>query len=178
MARGSWEDHLLEAITVHETLFFRDEQAFDALSKDVLPTLIEARTPQRTLAIWSSASSSGQEVYSVAILLRERFPQLAGWTVRLLASDVSPDTVEKAREGRFTEFELSRGLSPARRQRWFGRGQGVTGPASDGRLPRRQPGRTWPAIPRLDIVLMRNVLVYFEPGTRRLVLEVTARRGV
>ena len=97
----------------YETSFYRDLFPFEAMRDVLLPEVLRRRESSRTLRIWCSAVSSGQEVYSVAMLLLEHFPRLAGWTVRLLASDVSDSVLERARSGDFGQIEVNRGL-PAR----------------------------------------------------------------
>src|SRR4051794_16860847 len=103
---------LVEAMTINETYFFRDGHPFEVLRQTVLPELVQRRAEVRGLNIWSAACSSGQETYSVAILLRHHFPALAGWNIRLIASDLSAAMLERARRGRYSELEVSRGLPP------------------------------------------------------------------
>src|SRR5438067_11797474 len=101
---------LVEAMTINETYFFRDVQPFEVLRQRVLPELVRRRAESRCLNVWSAACSSGQEVYSVAILLRHYFPETSGWNVRLIASDLSTTMLDRAREGVYSDLEVSRGL--------------------------------------------------------------------
>ena len=101
---------VIEAMTTNETSFFRDLHPFDALKTTILPALIAARSRERVLNIWSNACSSGQEVYTIAMLLKENFPDLGSWKVRLIASDLSTQILDKAREGIFNQTEVNRGL--------------------------------------------------------------------
>ncbi|HWA72901.1 MAG TPA: protein-glutamate O-methyltransferase CheR [Polyangiaceae bacterium] len=175
---GALLDSVIEALTTHETSFFRDQQPFVALSEHVIPELIESRRVQRSLSIWSAACSTGQEPYSVAMLLQERFPALASWQVRIWGTDVSQVVVQRARAGTFTEREVQRGISKSAREKYFER---------SGELWRvREPIRRmvswqtfnlaapWPTLSTFDIILMRNVLIYFSAETRARILAQTA----
>jgi len=171
-------DSVIEALTTHETTFFRDASAFRALSEHVLPDLIRRRRQQRTLSIWSAGCSTGQEAYSVAILLRERFPDTAGWRLRLWGTDVSRSTLARAREGRFSELELRRGLSTGAREKYF------TPMGAEYRINedvRRMVSwemmnlaAPWPSMSAFDLILMRNVLIYLTADARARVLALTA----
>src|SRR5262245_42577656 len=110
---------LVEAMTINETFFFRDGHPFEVLRQTVLPELVRRRAEVRSLNIWSAACSSGQEPYSMAILLRQHFPALSGWNIRLIASDLSGAMLERARRGRYSELETSRGLAPELLEAYF-----------------------------------------------------------
>ncbi len=101
---------VVEAMVTTETSFFRDAHPFETLRKTVLPELIRRRQGERCLNVWCAACASGQEPYSVALLLREHFPELAGWKVLLLASDLSREVLARARAGRYNQIEVNRGL--------------------------------------------------------------------
>lgn len=163
-----------EALTTNETSFFRDEHPFKALRDVILPQLIDLRASTRTLNIWCAAASTGQEPYSLAMLLRDRFPQLLNWTINFLATDLSESVLARAREGRFNATEVGRGLPPEFRQRYFV-------PDGDGLQVREDIRRMvsframnlvgpWPNMPELDLVLLRNVLIYFNIETKRNIL--------
>ena len=104
---------VVEAMTTNETSFFRDFSPFEALKKHVLPDLIARRSAERALSIWCAASSSGQEPYSLSMLIRENFPQLQSWKVRIVATDLSTDILARAKEGRYSQLEVNRGLPQA-----------------------------------------------------------------
>jgi chemotaxis protein methyltransferase CheR len=165
---------LVEAMTINETLFFRDGGPFEVLRRVVLPELLARRAAARRLNIWSAACSTGQEPYSVAMILRQHFPALAGWDVRLVASDLSDAVLERARRGRYSELEVSRGLPPELREACFR--QEEDGWQIRDELRRMVDFRrinlsgAWPTLPPLDLVLLRNVLIYFDPPTRRRIL--------
>jgi chemotaxis protein methyltransferase CheR len=165
---------VVEAMTTNETSFFRDVHPFDCLRADVLPSLLEARCAQRTLRIWSAAASTGQEAYSIAMILREHFPELAGWNISILGTDLSNDVLEKAREGRYAQIEVNRGLPAPMLVKYFDR----AGPAWKVKpellamceFKALNLVAPWAALPRMDIVFLRNVLIYFDVDTKRDVL--------
>jgi chemotaxis protein methyltransferase CheR len=105
-------ERIVEAMTTNETLFFRDSAPFDALKNSLIPEIMKRKAAtNRTLRIWSAASSSGQEIYSIAMLLQDNFPDLMNnWNVELLASDISMQMVNKAQKGRYSQIEVNRGL--------------------------------------------------------------------
>ena len=165
---------VVEAMTTNETSFFRDVHPFEALRAEVLPSLLESRRTQRTLRIWSAASSTGQEAYSIAMVLREHFPELAGWNLSILGTDLSRDVLQKASEGRYAQIEVNRGLPAPMLIKYFDR----VGPAWKAKPELRTMCEfkalnlvaPWPALPRMDIVFLRNVLIYFDVETKRDVL--------
>lgn len=163
-----------EALTTNETSFFRDEHPFKALREVILPQLIDLRASSRTLNIWCAAASTGQEPYSLAMLLRDRFPQLLNWTITFFATDLSETVLARARAGRFNATEVGRGLPAEFRQRYFV-------PDGDSLQVREDIRRMvsfrvmnlvgpWPNMPELDLVLLRNVLIYFNVETKRNIL--------
>jgi len=99
-----------EAMMTNESFFFRDREPFDQFTSIVLPHLLEARAATRSVRIWSAACSSGQEPYSLAMLLKERADKLAGWNVEIVATDLSNGILDKAQEGLYSRFEVQRGL--------------------------------------------------------------------
>jgi chemotaxis protein methyltransferase CheR len=172
-------DVVIDALTTHETTFFRDGAPFRALEETVLPELLRARASRRLLHIWSAGCSTGQEPYSVAILLRERFPELDAWDVRIHATDVSKTTLDRAREGRYPERDLRRGLTPAARDKYFARdGEEYRVSDSVRRMVTWAPmnlAEPWPVTRSYDLVLMRNVLIYLQPELRSRALGRTAQ---
>ncbi len=171
---------LVEAMTINETFFFRDGHPWSALRQHVLPELIRRRSAVRCLNIWSAACASGQEAYSVAMLLRDDFPALAGWNVRLIASDLSTAMLERARRGRYSELEAARGLAPELLRTYFEHQQ--HGWHIRDELRRMVEFRCinlsgpWPDLPLFDLILLRNVLIYFDVPTRQDILRRVRRR--
>ena len=169
---------VVDALTTNETTFFRDATAFETMRTVVLPELIARKQRSRTLSIWSAGCSSGQEPYSVAMLLRESF-DLEGWQVSILGTEVSAAMLERARAGRYGQLETSRGLPPELRARYFR-------PVQEGweiaasiramvRFERHNLVEPWPVFAPMDLVLMRNVLLYFDRATRGRVLTQARR---
>jgi chemotaxis protein methyltransferase CheR len=168
-----------ESLLVSETSFFRDLHPFESLRTTVLPALIERRAADRTLHLWCAACASGQEPYSLAILLREHFPRLADWNVRLIASDVSHGILRRAREGTYSALEVNRGLPASLLVRWFEK----TGERWRVREDVRRMvefrelnlAAPWPSLPPMDLILLRNALLYFDVPLRRAVLQRVGR---
>jgi chemotaxis protein methyltransferase CheR len=165
---------VVEALVTTESLFFRDHHPFEALRNVILPDLIHRRRDERRLHIWCAACSSGQEPYSVGLLLREHFPGLAGWDVPLLASDISRAILERAREGRFNQIEVNRGLPAAHLVKYFDQHgtswqikPGIRAMVDFREINLAQP---WPPLPRMDLVLLRNVMIYFGVATKKTIL--------
>lgn len=167
-----------EAMLNGETSFFRDHYPFEALRTTIFPDLIAARSVARTLNIWSAAVASGQEAYSLAMLLTESFPSLGGWSVRILASDVSEAMLERARAGRFRQLEVNRGLPAAYLVKYFQRRENewIIGERPRGlvRFSHINLAGPWPELPPMDVILMRNVLLYFSSETRRTIYHKVA----
>lgn len=165
----------VEAMTTNETSFFRDSHPFEALRSTIIPELMRTRAAQRTLDIWSAACSTGQEAYSIAMSLRENFPELRSWKTGILGTDLSEDVLEKARAGRFSQIEMNRGLPAPLMAKYFRR-EGlqwelqpeIRAMASFVKLNLIEP---WAALPTMDIVFLRNVLIYFAPSVKKTILE-------
>ena len=167
---------VIEALVTHETSFFRDPHYFDELTDQVLPQLFARRAGERRLSIWCAACSTGQEPYSIAMILRERFPQhLAEWNVQILATDLSATALHQAKSGLFSEVEINRGVSEIRRAQHFTRES--TCWRIDHRLMQLMRFQqlnlidAWPAMPAHDLILLRNVLIYMSRETRQTILQ-------
>ncbi len=170
-------DDVVEAMTVNETSWFRDAGIWNDLGQKLLPDLISRRSDQRRLDIWVSASSSGQEAYTLAMIVHETLgADVGSWKISILATDLSRAMVRRTSEGIYSHHEVTRGLSERRRQQ-FGQ------PCADGwqvndelksLVQARQLNLTAPRFAvsgPFDLILTRNVLIYFAPEMRRRILE-------
>lgn len=169
-----WKTRTVEALTTNETTFFRDARPFDLLRDDVLPGLIERRKQQRELRIWYAASSTGQEPYSVAMLLEEHFPQLAGWNIEQIGTDLSEPVLSRARDARYSQLEVNRGLPPHLLAKYFVKeDQGWRLREAIRRKVTFQQlnlNGAWPPLPSFDIVFLRNVMIYFSDAAKKRLL--------
>jgi chemotaxis protein methyltransferase CheR len=170
---------VVEAMTTNETFFFRDKIPFEHFRDTVMPALIATHSYRRRIRIWCAAAASGQEPYSLAMLLREMNQQLAGFRIEILATDLSNEMLEKARAGIYSQFEVQRGLPIQQLVKYF-----------------TQVGETWQIAPEIramvsfrplnllhdfghlgsfDLIFCRNVLIYFDQPTKIGVLDRLAR---
>ena len=180
---GSMEKEIVNAITTNETLFFRDASPFEVFKHKILPDLIDARSkasPGRTvpLRIWSAACSTGQEVYSIAIALREALGNLNNFQISILGTDISDDAVTKASYGKYNKFEIERGLAPQTLNKYFTlMGDGwkikdeIRAMAVFKKFNLMKP---FAGLGRFDIVFCRNVAIYFTPADKKMVFEKIA----
>lgn len=172
---------IVEAMTTNETLFFRDRWPFERFTSMILPTLMEQNRATRRIRIWCAACSSGQEPYSLAMLLTEASAKLAGWTVEIIATDISEEMLARCHKGWYSTFEVQRGLPADLQKKYFTKdGDGwvisekirnmvkfrnfnlLQDPASIG-------------LHGLDLIFCRNVLIYFDEATRKTVFAGMAR---
>ena len=171
---------VVDAMTTNESFFFRDKRPFEQFKDLVLPAMLKSRADQKRIRIWSAACSSGQEPYSLAMILAELAGKLAGWQIEIVATDLSGEILARAREGIYSQFEVQRGLPINLLVKYF-----------------KQVGDRWqitdklrgtvnyrgfnlladPApLGRFDVVFCRNVLIYFDQDTKAKVLEGVARQ--
>jgi chemotaxis protein methyltransferase CheR len=165
---------IVEALTTNETSWFRDGDPFTALTSTVLPSLLGARGPAERLQIWSAACSSGQEAYTVAMLLEDAMPH-ASTRVSITATDISREMVERTRAGRFSQLEVNRGLPAPMLVRHFTRAgsEWEVAPALRRMITARECNLAAP-LPRMgpfDVVYLRNVLIYFDLPTKQAILR-------
>ncbi|MBM3989506.1 MAG: protein-glutamate O-methyltransferase CheR [Planctomycetes bacterium] len=167
---------VIDAMTTNETSFFRDVQPFEHLKRKVFPELIERRRNEKRISIWCAAASSGQEPYSMAMLLRENFPELENWRVEFLATDISTQVLAKAREGLYSQLEVNRGLPAPLLVKYFHK-QGHEW-RIDARLRSAIEWRefnlaapTYPSMGPFDLIMLRNVMIYFDVPMKRSILS-------
>lgn len=169
-------DDVVEAMTTGETSFFRDLHPFEALRTHVIPSVLEANGG-RGVAIWSAAAATGQEPYSLAMLAEEHFAHVPNITI--LATDLSRSALERAKGGVFTQMEVNRGLPAAMLVKYFERfgREWQVKPRVRHRVTFQHVNlvRSLMAVPLMDIVFLRNVLIYFEPAVKTQVLAQIAR---
>jgi chemotaxis protein methyltransferase CheR len=168
-------EEVVEAMTTNETSFFRDRKPFDMFQDYILPRLMETRKSSRRIRIWCAAASTGQEPYTLAMILKENEKSLSGWKTEIIATDISKEVLKTAKEGIYTQFEVQRGLPIQYLMKYF-----------------VQQGEKWklcdeiknmvkfdcfnllenPAqLGKFDIIFCRNVLIYFDEQTKKMVLE-------
>ncbi|TCR69949.1 protein-glutamate O-methyltransferase CheR [Bosea sp. BK604] len=174
------EAAVVEAMTTNETLFFRDRMPFDMFREVILPEKLLANAAKRSLRIWCAAVSSGQEAYSLAMILDEMAPRLAGWRIEIIGTDISAEIIDRARVGLYSQFEVQRGLPIQLLLKYF-----------------RQEGDKWRLTERIrdmvelkthnllepnehlgqfDVIFCRNVLIYFDVPTKARVMAALAQR--
>ncbi len=173
-------DEIIEAMTTNETYFFRDQHPFEALRKEVIPELKKLRAKEKELRFWSAAASTGQEAYSIAMLIHEYFPDLLSWRIQILATDISQEALKKAQKGAYSQIEVNRGLPVTFLVKYF-----------------KQNGAKWvvqekirkmiqfrklnlvdplpPTLGKFDVVFCRYVLIYFSPEVKAKVLKNISR---
>jgi chemotaxis protein methyltransferase CheR len=176
---GKLHTQVVEAMTTNETLFFRDIHPYDMLKNVILPDLLKKREGEKRLTFWSAGCSSGQEPYSLAILLKEHFSQYAGWNIRILACDLSTEMLARAREGRFSQFEVNRGLPAQLLVKYFHQ-KGIDWQVREDirrmvEFSTANLAGDWPSMPPVDVIFMRNVLIYFDVETKRKILTKARR---
>ena len=173
------ENAVAEAMTINETSFFRDVRPFDLLRTELLPKIIEARRLKRSLRFWSAASSTGQEAYSLAMMMLEHFPSLPGWNIHIEGTDICADVVAHASAGRYQRIEINRGLPARFVVRYFDH-QGeywTVKPEVRKMCNFRQANLCGPRPPfnragdQFDVIFLRNVMLYFSQETRRGLLS-------
>lgn len=170
---------VVEAMTTNETFFFRDKVPFEHFRETIMPAMLEARKHRRAIRIWCAASSTGQEPYSLAMILKEMSAQMAGWRIEIVATDLSQEVLEKSKSGIFSQFEVQRGLPIQMLVKYF-----------------TQTNETWQLSPEIramvqfrqlnllhdfshlgtfDVIFCRNVLIYFDQDTKVNVFNRLAR---
>jgi chemotaxis protein methyltransferase CheR len=168
---------IVDALTTNETSWFRDREPFAALTDVVLPELVKSRASSRKVRLWSAASSSGQEAYSLAITLQEHLPP--GWNYEIMGTDISTVMVKRAETAEYSQVEVNRGLPAAQLVQYFERA-GAHWRITQ-QLRRNVSFRLMnltaplPAMQPFDVIFLRNVLIYFDVAVKRAVLQNVAR---
>jgi chemotaxis protein methyltransferase CheR len=173
-------NEVIDAMTTNETLFFRDDRPFKYFKTGLVPEITKLRDTKKSLRIWSAASSTGQEPYSIAMTLLETLPAIDNWRIEILATDISDSALAQARKGEYSQFEIQRGMPIQLLMKYF-----------------KQDGQTWKIADKLksmvrfenfnllepmdrfstfDIIFCRNVLIYFDEPLKKKILSNLARR--
>jgi chemotaxis protein methyltransferase CheR len=176
---GSLHKRVVEAMTTNETSWFRDRHPYDALESVILPDLFLRRANERRLTIWSAAAASGQEAYSIAMVLHDRLAADPTWNLRVLATDLSEEMVRRTKAGRYSQLEINRGLPAAKLVRHFTR----AGTEWQVNEPLRRMvdvrqlnlDAPFPPLPPVDVMFLRNVLIYFKVDTKRHIFDRVRR---
>lgn len=180
-------EEVIDAITTNETLWFRDATPFDALRYKIIPELIDAKAGSpfpKKFRIWSAASSTGQEAYSIAMAFADVVPDFDSWDLQIYGTDISPAAVEHAKRGVYNDLEISRGLTQKHRGAFFVKAPGGW-KVNDSlrrkcRFEQRNLLKPFTGVGSFDIVFCRNVAIYFTPADRKslfLRLGQTLNRG-
>ena len=170
---------VVEAMTTNETFFFRDKVPFDHLRDTILPALLQSRANRKSLRIWSAACSTGQEPYSIAMCLKEKAAQLAGWRIEIVGTDLSQEVLDKSRAGIYSQFEVQRGLPIQLLVKYFAQIGELWQLNSEIRsmVQYRQLNllQDFSGLGKFDVVFCRNVLIYFDQQTKPQIFERIAR---
>ena len=168
-----------EAMTTNESFFFRDSTPFDLFKNHIMPAMNKARADKRKLRIWCAAASTGQEPYSLAMLLKENAVKWAGWKIEIIGTDICTQVLEKARLGEYSQFEVQRGLPITLLMKYFEQDGDVWRITKDIRdMVSYRPFNlldSFTALGSFDVIFCRNVLIYFDQPTKTGVLERMSR---
>ncbi len=176
---GKLATDVVEAMTTNETFFFRDKVPFDHLRDTILPGLIQARAARKSLRIWSAASSTGQEPYSIAMCLKEKGASLAGWRIEIVATDLSQEVLEKCKAGVYSQSEVQRGLPIQLLVKYFTQSGDIWQLNADVRsmVQFRQLNllQDFSHLGTFDVIFCRNVLIYFDQSTKAVIFDRLAK---
>ncbi len=171
---------ITEAMTINESFFFRDMTPFDNFRKTMLPHMLKERAKTRRLRIWSAAASTGQEGYSLAIELLEQKARISGWNIEILGTDLSSEALKKATAGRYSQFEVQRGMSTPMLMKYFKQdgAEWVVEPAVKSWVSFKHFNllKDYRSLGSFDIVFCRNVLIYFDRDTKSDILNRMAKQ--
>lgn len=173
-SRSELHRKVVDAMTTNETTFFRDIEPFEYLRTQVLPKLIQTRRIGKRLSIWYAASSTGQEPYSMSILLREHFPELHDWKIEQVGTDISRRALDRAREGKYSQLEVNRGMPAKLLLKYFDK-KGLDWQLRENirsmvTYQELNLNGQWPRLGPFDIVFIRNVMIYFDVPAKKKIL--------
>ncbi|VAV93438.1 Chemotaxis protein methyltransferase CheR [hydrothermal vent metagenome] len=164
-----------DAMTTNESFFFRDNTPFDLFKEDVLPGLLKSRATSKRLRIWCAAASTGQEPYSLAIILKEMEAQLSGWRIEIVGTDLSQQVLDKAKAGIYSQFEVQRGLPIKLLMKYFTQAGEMWQISENIRnMVTYRPFNlleNFSLLGSFDVIFCRNVLIYFHQDTKGDVLN-------
>ncbi len=171
---------VVEAMTTNESFFFRDQKPFDQFRSLVLPVMLKTRANKRSFRIWCAAASSGQEPYSLAMILKEEAAKVAGWKIDIIGTDISREVLQKARAGIYSQFEVQRGLPVQMLVKYFKKKEEMweVDPAIRSMVQFREHNllESMGGLGTFDVVFCRNVLIYFDQDTKKKVLKNVAHQ--
>ena len=171
---GSLHMKVIEAMTTNETSFFRDLTPFEAMREQLIPEILTRKGLSRQLSMWCGASSSGQEPYSVMFTICEHFPEMKDWSIQFFATDISEAMLAKCRKGKYSQLEVNRGLPAPLLTKYFDKkGMGWQIHEDIRQRIDFQPMNLigpWLPFPSMDIIFLRNVMIYFDTDTKKQIL--------
>ena len=169
------EHAVIHAMTTNETSFVRDLTFFEGLRNVLLPKLINQRSTKQKLTIWSAACSSGQEPYSVLMTIKEYFPELKDWKLNFLCTDLDQNMLKRTRQGTYSSLEVNRGLPVSWMNQYFSQNGSSWEISQELRaqltIRKQNLLEAWSNIPTCDLILMRNVMIYFDTKTRSIIYD-------
>ncbi|PTW59737.1 chemotaxis protein methyltransferase CheR [Breoghania corrubedonensis] len=173
------ETDVVEAMTTNESFFFRDKTPFDNFTNTMLPALLKARGDRKRIRIWCAAASTGQEPYSLAMLLKEAAAKLAGWRIEIIGTDISNEVLDKAKSGIYSQFEVQRGLPIQMLLKYFTQNGDMwqINPEIRGMVQWRMLNllENFSSLGEFDVIFCRNVLIYFDQPTKSDILNRLAK---
>lgn len=170
---------VVDAMMTNESFFFRDGKPFDQFRQLILPALLQSRAAKKSFRIWCAAASTGQEPYTLAMILKEEAAKLAGWRVDIVGTDISHEALERAKAGIYTQFEVQRGLPITLLVKYFKQQGDKWGIAPEIRSAVQYRSfnllSEFASLGAFDVIFCRNVLIYFDQKTKGQILDRMAK---
>ncbi|MCZ8311075.1 MAG: CheR family methyltransferase [Rhodospirillales bacterium] len=170
---------VVDAMMTNESFFFRDGKPFDQFRQLILPALLQSRAAKKSFRIWCAAASTGQEPYTLAMILKEEAAKLAGWRVDIVGTDISHEALERAKAGIYTQFEVQRGLPITLLVKYFKQQGDKWGIAPEIRSAVQYRSfnllSEFASLGSFDVIFCRNVLIYFDQKTKGQILDRMAK---